>query len=59
MHLSMDEAKNQIAEFGNITEFFENRILGDNGAEVKDTAGPVIEDNLYLVVFYVVSLCNP
>ena len=58
MHLSMDEAKNQIAEFGNITEFFENGIFGDNRAEVKDTAGPIIEDNLDLVVFYVVCLCN-
>lgn len=47
-----------VAELGNITEFFENGIFGDNKAEVKDTAGPIIEDNLNLVVFYGVCLCN-
>ena len=50
--------KHIAAELGNIAEFLENRILGDNRTEVKDAAGPIIEDHLDLIVLYVVCLCN-
>ena len=50
--------KDIVAEFGEIAEFLEHRVLGDNWAEVKDTAGPIIEDNLDLVAVHITCLGN-